>query len=57
MVNKIVTVVVVTKGASGCLKGCLESLRVQGYPGLEVIVIDNSLDRNFNQYIAGNSFI
>lgn len=27
---------------------------MQSYPGLEVIVIDNSLDRNFNQYIAGN---
>lgn len=44
--NKLVSAVIVAFGKSGCFESCLDSLKRQRYPGLEVIVIDNSSGRN-----------
>ena len=50
--NKLASVVIVAAGKSGYLEYCLESLKNQTYKNFEVIVIDNSLNPNFNQYIT-----
>jgi GT2 family glycosyltransferase len=50
--DKIVSIIVATSGVNNNLRKCLESLKLQTYPELEIIVIDNSLDINFNQDIA-----
>lgn len=50
--NKIVSIIVVTCGANGYFKPCLNSLKAQTYPKLEVIVIDNSLKSGISQEIS-----
>lgn len=47
--NNIVSVVVVTCGTNNYLKACLDSLKQQTYFPAEIIVIDNSLNPDFNQ--------
>lgn len=49
--NEIVSVVVVTKGVGGYLWNCLDSLKEQTYPHRELIIIDNSLNPDFNREI------
>ncbi|MFH1339127.1 MAG: glycosyltransferase family 2 protein [Candidatus Omnitrophota bacterium] len=51
--NKIVSVVIVAGGIKGYLESCLDSLEKQTYKKLEVVVIDNSLNRDFSRQIAG----
>lgn len=45
--NALVSIIVVTNGSGGHLRRCLDSLKGQDYPAMEVIVIDNSLDAEF----------
>ena len=52
--NKIVSIIVVTCGAGGYLKRCLDSIKAQTYPDLEIIVIDNSLKPEFSRQIQQN---
>lgn len=52
--NKIVSVIVVSCGIKDYLGPCLDSLRTQAIPPLEVIVIDNSLNHDFAQLILKN---
>lgn len=49
--SRIISVVVVTAGINDYLKSCLDSIKEQTYPPLEIIVIDNSLNENFAQRI------
>jgi len=49
MSNKIVSIIIVAAGTKDYLKSCLDSIRGQDYPDKEIIVIDNSLSRNFGQ--------
>ena len=49
--NEIVSIIVVASGKNEYLKPCLDSIQKQTYPKLEIIVIDNSLNRNFSQSI------
>ncbi|MFA5199743.1 MAG: glycosyltransferase family 2 protein [Candidatus Omnitrophota bacterium] len=42
-----VSVVIVTSGSKDYLWHCIDSIKAQNYPEIEVIVIDNSLDPNF----------
>jgi GT2 family glycosyltransferase len=49
MSNRLVSIIVVAAGKSGYLKACLDSLAAQGYPRVEVILIDNSLKEGFAQ--------
>jgi GT2 family glycosyltransferase len=48
-----VSVVVVTMAVKDYLDLCMDSLRRQSYPGIEVIVIDNSSCPGLNDRIAG----
>jgi len=50
--NKIVSIIVVTCGANDYFKPCLNSLKAQTHPELEVIVIDNSLKPGISQEIS-----
>lgn len=50
--NKIVSVIIATCAAQDYLKHCLESLKAQTRPAQETIVIDNSLNPDFNQKIT-----
>lgn len=52
--NKIVSVVAVTTGVKDYLWSLLDSIKKQTYRYLEIIVIDNSLNPNFNQEINKN---
>lgn len=52
--NKIVSAIVVTCGINNYLKSCLDSIKEQTYSAFEIIVIDNSLNWNFNQVITGS---
>jgi len=45
--NKIVSIIVVTCGKHGLLKSCLDSLKKQTFPDIEIIIIDNSADSDF----------
>jgi len=49
MSNKIVSIIIVAAGTRDYLKFCLDSIRGQGYPDKEIIVIDNSLKPDFEQ--------
>ena len=49
MSNKIVSIIIVAAGTRGYLKSCLDSIGEQAYPSKEIIVIDNSLNRDFEQ--------
>jgi GT2 family glycosyltransferase len=46
-----ISIIVVTRGADDYLKSCLNSIEKQTYPPAEVIVIDNSLDKDFSRNI------
>ena len=48
---RLVSIVIVTIGAQDYLWHCLDSIKTQSYPNLEIIVIDNSLDVNFSASI------
>ena len=50
--NKIVSVIIVTCAIEDYLKSCLDSLKGQTHPFLEIILIDNSLNPNFSQTIS-----
>lgn len=63
MSHPLVSLIIPTKNAAWCLMRCLESVRVQTYPAIEVIVVDNhSTDRTLEiarqftdrVYVAGN---
>lgn len=49
--NKIVVSTIVTYSIKDYLCPCLDSIKEQAYPEFEVIVIDNSGDKNFSQGI------
>jgi GT2 family glycosyltransferase len=46
--NKIVSIIVVTRGVGEYLWSCLDSLKVQTNPVFEIIVIDNSGNQDFS---------
>lgn len=46
MNDALVSIIVVSCGAKGYLKDCLDSIKAQTYPQLETIVIENSLSEN-----------
>jgi GT2 family glycosyltransferase len=46
--NKIVSVIIVTFGAGDYLRLCLGSVMQQTLPGLEIIVVSNTPNQNFN---------
>jgi GT2 family glycosyltransferase len=46
--NILVSIVIVTSGSKNYLNRCIDSVKTQSYPDLEVIVIDNSLDPGFS---------
>jgi GT2 family glycosyltransferase len=50
--TNLVSVVIVAGGLKGNLESCLDSLRRQAYKPQEIVVIDNSLNRDFSQEIA-----
>jgi len=50
--NEIVSAIIVTTGKSGMLGPCLDSLKAQTYPYLEVIVVDNSCDDTTGQDVV-----
>lgn len=50
--NRIVSVIIVTSGVRDYLQSCLDSVREQMFPPIEIIVIDNSGNRDFSQAIA-----
>ncbi len=50
--NKIVSVIVVTSGVKDYLRFCLDSLGKQTHTRLEIIVIDNSCNRNLSRDIS-----
>ena len=50
--TKTVSVIVVTCGVKDYFKSCLESIRQQSYSTFEIIVIDNSADKQFAQQIT-----
>jgi len=47
-----VSAIIVTCAASEYLKKCLDSLKAQTHPASETLVIDNSLNKDFNQDIG-----
>ena len=50
--NKIVSAIVVTIGEGGYWKNCLDSLKTQRHPDLEIIVIDNSRNTELSREAA-----
>lgn len=52
--NKIVSVIIVSAGIKDYLDSCLKSLKNQTYKNLEIIVVDNSPDRNSSRQISGS---
>lgn len=46
--NALVSIIIVTIGAQDYLWHCLDSVKAQSYPNLEIIVIDNSLDADYS---------
>lgn len=53
MSNELTSIIIVTCGARGFLKACLDSVRRQTYSATEAIVIDNSLKPDILQDIMG----
>ena len=51
MSNKLVSIIIVTRGIKDYLASLLASIKQQTCPNLEIIVIDNSLNPNFNRGI------
>jgi len=49
--NILVSIIIVTIGSKDYLSRCLDSVKAQSYPDLEVIVIDNSLKSAFSARI------
>jgi GT2 family glycosyltransferase len=47
----LVSIVIVTSGSKDYLWHCLDSIKAQSYPDLEVIVMDNSLNPDFSAKI------
>ena len=47
MSNRLVSVIIITKGKDKYLFSCLDSLKKQDYRAIEVMVIDNSLNPDF----------
>lgn len=53
--NKLVSIIIVTFGIEDYLKHCLDSIKKQSYPELEIIVIDNSPNQSAVQEISKSS--
>jgi len=51
MSSQLISVVVVTAGIKDYINFCLDSLKKQTFPNLEILVIDNSLNPNFSREI------
>lgn len=52
--NGIVSIIIVAAGNKQHLKSCLESIKKQTYTNTEIIVIDNSLNREFStEFLSG----
>ncbi len=51
MSNRLVSIVIVTAGKNNYIESCLDSVIKQTHPKLEIIAIDNSVNRNFGQDI------
>ncbi len=51
--DKLVSIIVVTMGVKNYLRDCLDSLKTQSYPNVEVIIIDNSLNKHFCEKAQG----
>lgn len=54
MSSRLVSIVIVTTGLKGYINSCLDSIKEQVYPNLEVLVMDNSLNQNFGQDLNKN---
>ena len=46
--GRLVSIIIVTNGSKDYLWHCLDSVKAQSYPDLEVMVIDNSLNSNLS---------
>jgi GT2 family glycosyltransferase len=53
--NSLVSIVIVTIGIKNYLWSCLDSIKAQSYPNLEVIVINNSSEPGFSFKISAYS--
>jgi len=51
MSNRLVSLIIVTAGKNNYIESCLDSVIKQTHPKLEIIAIDNSVNRNFGQDI------
>ncbi len=51
MSNKIVSIVIVTKGTKSYFQALIDSIKKQAYGNFEIIVIDNSVNIDFSRYI------
>lgn len=54
ILDPLVSIIIVTSGAKEYLRHCLDSIKSQSYPDLEVIVIDNSLNSEFSAKIRAS---
>ena len=52
--NKLVSIIIVTRGIKDYLASLLASIKQQTYSNLEIIVIDNSLNPSFNRNIPSH---
>lgn len=46
---RLVTIIIVTCGIESYINSCLDSIKEQTYPDLEILVMDNSLSPDFSQ--------
>lgn len=51
--NRIISIITVTCGVKNYLISCIDSLKRQTHTQIEIIVIDNSLNQEFNRKIRG----
>jgi GT2 family glycosyltransferase len=49
--NRLVSAIIVTTGKAGHIGPCVESVRAQTYPAVEIIIIDNSADIDFGRLL------
>lgn len=51
MSNEIVSIVIVTKGTKNYFSALMDSIKKQSYENLEITVINNSIDMDFNRHL------